>query len=329
VVLPDFSACGFLLYRRTKRRLLYLTLVNARHGDVGAPKGHTQGGEGALETATRETMEETGLARDEIRPHLGWRRVSRYAVGRGEKEVVYLLARATRKRVRISEEHESYAWLDLDETLDAIRHEDLRGFYRQAAVWLRDPILRRGLSPEQARGLLERERDASEPLLVHSRAVAGAARTLAEQLQGPDPDFVEAAAWLHDIGRTRTHGNRHPIEGFDLMVRLGHPGYAHACLTHYTKGIDPAALDLEPAYEREMRAACDPERFPIEERLIALADAMAMGPRLATLDERYADLRKRYGPSRFFDRVERRAHKLKAAYEKRTGAKVYRLLGIG
>jgi hypothetical protein len=53
-----------------------------------------------------------------------------------------------------------------------------------------------------------------------------------------------------------------------------------------------------------------------------------MGPRLGTLDERYADLRQRYGSSPFFDRVERRARKLLANFEKKTGADVYRLLGI-
>lgn len=326
--MPEFRACGFVLYRRTKRRLLYLTLVNAKHGGVGAPKGHAEWGEDELETALRETAEETGLSPDEIRPHPDWRRSMRYPVRRGKKEVVYFPAQAMRKRVRLSNEHETHAWMDLDDTLDALQYEDLRRIYREAAVWLRDPLLRRDLTPVGARALLEREAGPGEPLIEHCGVVARAARTLADCREGWDADFVESSAWLHDIGRTRGHGIRHPIEGFYLLLQLGHPGFAPACITHYTKGLDPGDLDLEPAYERELRATCDSSRFPAEERLVALADALAMGPRLATLDERYADLRARYGSSRFLKRVERRARKLMVDFEKKTGRSVYELLGI-
>ncbi len=55
------KASGFVVWRREPRRVLYLTLTNASHGDVGFPKGHAEPGEDEITTAVRETREETGL----------------------------------------------------------------------------------------------------------------------------------------------------------------------------------------------------------------------------------------------------------------------------
>lgn len=322
--MPEIRAAGFVLYRAERNHHLYLTLRNARHGDVGLPKGKARGAEDSLETALRESVEETGLSRDRIAAHRWFRRAVTYPLKGVEKEVVYLLARTDTDAITLSAEHESCAWLDLYGALEAVRHENLRGVLRDAAVFSKDPVLRQGLAPADARALLETEAgDPEAPVVRHTAHVAAMARALASAWGGLDPDYVEAAAWLHDIGRTRSHGARHPLEGFRLVVERGHGGYAPPCLSHYTKGRPHG--DFGDAAD-EMWRACDLETLLPEERLIALADAMAAGERRVTLEERHADLCRRYGAGPFFDGMLEAVRGLRREFEARTGRDLYAIV---
>jgi len=294
-------AAGFVLYRREAAGLAYLTLVNARHGDVGVPKGKVEPGEEPLRTALRETEEETGLRPPDLAPNPWFRRVVRYPVAAGEKEVTYLLAEARTAAVRLSPEHASGAWMGLDAARAAVPHENLRAVLQDAAVFLKDPCLRRGLDPAAARALLVRHVGAGAPVVRHSALVARVAREIAEAAGGVDAEFVEAAAWVHDIGRARTMDDHHPLEGFRLLVAEGHAGYAPPCLSHFCKGASFAELGDTPLM-REMWEACDLSTFERCEQVIALADFHAAGDRRVTLEERHADLVRRYGPSEFLDR---------------------------
>jgi hypothetical protein len=143
-----------------------------------------------------------------------------------------------------------------------------------------------------------------------------------------DAAYVEAAAWLHDLGRTRTHGLRHTVAGFELACERGWPGYAPPCISHYTKGARPADLGVEPALAAELDAACDLETFERAERWVALADAMAIQDRRGRISERVEDLIARYGPSPFFARYRETAEALGAEWESGTGRKLYDWLGI-
>jgi len=249
-------------------------------------------------------------------------------VKRGQKRVVYLAARAAEAPIRLSKEHSEARWADLDEVHAAIPHENLRAVYRDAAVWLKDPILRQGLAPDAARALLVAEAGDGARVVPHTAVVAANARAMAEPCAGVDADYVEAAAWLHDLGRTRTHGLRHTLAGFRLACERGWPGYAPTCLSHYTKGARPAELGVDPELAAEMDAACDLATFEPEERWVALADALAVQDRRGRIDERLADLIGRYGPSPFFDRYRRVTEELRAEWEAATGRRLYDWLGI-
>jgi 8-oxo-dGTP diphosphatase len=312
-------ASGFVLFRR-EAPFRYLTLRNARHGDVGLPKGHLEPGETPLAGALRETAEETGIT--DVRPNRWFLRKVRYPSGRGTKEVTYLAGETGARDVRLSREHDLAQWKDLDGTLAAIRHGNLREVVRDAAVFLKDPILRRGLTPREARALLVSRVGEGARVVAHTAEVASMARAIGED--GGNPDDVEAAAWLHDIGRSVTQDSAHPLEGFRIVVAAGHPGYAPPCLSHYTKGV---AVPEMPLY-REMSEACDLETFGDMEQAVALADALAAGPRRVTLEERYEDLARRYGPSPFLERNLAICRRLKAGFEARTGKDLYAMLGI-
>ena len=325
-------ASGFVLFRREGARLLYLTLTSARHGTVGVPKGKVDEGEDLLETAYRETEEECGLGKHVLHVSPFFRRSIRYEIKEGPKEAFYYLAETSQAQVRLSGEHSSAAWDDFGAASARIVHTDLRDVLRDAAAFLRDPALRGGFDPAQARTLLEERMGAGHPVLEHSRCVAEIARTLAEAWGGLDTDAVEAMAWVHDIGRSRTHGARHPIEGFRLVVEAGHAGYAPACITHATKGAGVEELrgdrDADAALIAEMAGALQLEALCDGERWIALADFLAIGAGRGTIDARLADLERRYGPADFIRRNAARAEGLRAVFEEATGRRVYDLLGI-
>jgi 8-oxo-dGTP pyrophosphatase MutT (NUDIX family) len=326
--MEERRAAGFVLFRRAGDGHRYLLLRNARHGDVGLPKGHTEPGEDDRATALRETEEETGFDAGAVRPNFHFARTLRYPVKDRMKTVVYFAAEALAGDVVRSPEHDDASWRPLGDALAALQHEALRGVLRDAAIFLKDPALRNGLAPAEARALLEANVGAGAPVVAHSAQVAGMARAMAGAWGELDADFVEAAAWLHDSGRARSHGIRHPIEGFRLVCEAGHPGYAPPCLSHFLRGAAFDDLPVDEALRREMWGACDVTTFEPFERLVALADFLAKGDARVPLEERHRDLVARYGASPVIDRNLAVCRGLKDEFDRRTGASLYALLGI-
>ena len=322
-------AAGFFLYRRPATaggRLLYLVLWNAKTDEAGFPKGHRDDGESDLETARRETDEETGIADVRAGRWFEWR--MSYPVKDRRKDVVYFVGETTASEVRLSREHSRGAWLDYDDVCAALTHESLRDAFHAGASYLKDTALRRGLGPDDARAMLVEHAGADAPVVGHTTEVAAVARALADASPGVDAGYVEACAWLHDIGRARTHDHLHPLEGFRIVAGAGYPGYAPPCLSHYTKGREPESMGIEAELAEAMNRACDLTTFPYEEQLVALADALAAGTRRVTLEERRDELVRRYGTVEFFEAGYRAAREIRAAFEHRSGRDLYRLLGL-
>jgi tRNA (cytidine56-2'-O)-methyltransferase len=60
----------------------------------------------------------------------------------------------------------------------------------------------------------------SKEVIDHCKAVRDIAVRIARKA-GADVKLVEAGALLHDIGRSRTHGIRHVLEGAEIAKKLG------------------------------------------------------------------------------------------------------------
>jgi uncharacterized protein len=118
-------------------------------------------------------------------------------------------------------------------------------------------------------------------LLEHGRRVADKALAAAARVAhlGPDLDFIQSAAILHDIGMFLTdspgldcHGTepyiRHGILGREILDALGHPRHGLVCERHVGVGI--SAEDIRrfnlPLPERDMRPVS------LEEEIICYAD---------------------------------------------------------
>jgi len=124
--------------------------------------------------------------------------------------------------------------------------------------------------------------EARSILIAHSYQVASLAVAVAEHVVPSEPvdkDFVEQAAWLHDIGMLYTntpklgcHGDQpyitHGIIGAELLDKEGYPRHALVCERHIGVGLsieDIKAQEL-PLPLRDMRPQT------LEEKIVAYAD---------------------------------------------------------
>jgi len=118
-------------------------------------------------------------------------------------------------------------------------------------------------------------------LVTHGQQVAQKALRVAEKVYdpGPDLDFIERAAMLHDIGIFLTDTPqlgcngihpyiRHGVLGFDLLMEAGCPELALVCERHVGVGIgiDDIRNFKLPLPQREMVP------ISIEEQIICYSD---------------------------------------------------------
>jgi 8-oxo-dGTP pyrophosphatase MutT (NUDIX family) len=115
---------GFVVYRRTVEGVKYLLLY--RRGNYwNFPKGHFNTGENSLDTALRETKEETGLGKDDLRIIPQFRAYEKFYFRRGTQKiydtVILYLAETKKAEVAISpREHSGFAWFLYDDAVKVL-----------------------------------------------------------------------------------------------------------------------------------------------------------------------------------------------------------------
>jgi bis(5'-nucleosidyl)-tetraphosphatase len=125
---PAVRAAGFVIYRRMPEVPQFL-LMRASYGNMHwtPPKGHVDPGESDYETALRETEEEAGFKSDVLRVVLDFKVELNYMVTSHRdgvnrpKIVTYWLAELMnpqKNEVKMSEEHQDFKWLPLQEAMD-------------------------------------------------------------------------------------------------------------------------------------------------------------------------------------------------------------------
>jgi uncharacterized protein len=121
----------------------------------------------------------------------------------------------------------------------------------------------------------------AQDVAEHCLAVSALASEMAEKIRarghGIDVGFVETAAILHDIGRGKTHGIAHGIEGAKILK--AYPAYARVCECHIGGGIEKREAE---------RLGLPPKDYlpkTLEEKVVCYADKLMHGTRKATLEE--------------------------------------------
>lgn len=125
------------MYRNTPGGRMYLLLQNAGRWDF--PKGGVEKGESELQTVLREVQEETGLNDIKIVP--GFRKVIEYFYRRDgknvHKQVVYLLASTSSESVKISFEHQGYAWFPYQDAVKRASYNNSKATMTEAERFIR------------------------------------------------------------------------------------------------------------------------------------------------------------------------------------------------
>ena len=146
---------------------------------------------------------------------------------------------------------------------------------------------------------------------------------------GLDSEKAYVLGLLHDIGRkflVRDMG--HLYYGYKYMNSLGFTDVAKVCLTHsfHTKDFNAylGKTDISEAEAEEVKEFLKTVVYDDYDRLIQLCDALASAQGVVDIEERMADVKRRYGSypqSQWYKNLE-----LKKYFEDRLGENIYEFL---
>ena len=121
------KSCGTIIIDSNKRVLL----VKQKLGWVGFPKGHMEQGETEIETARRETKEETNL--DVIVDEKKRYTISYITSTQIDKEVIYFRAKPISYSLLPQEaEIAEIMWVDIDEAKQYLSFDNLKQLWQNA-----------------------------------------------------------------------------------------------------------------------------------------------------------------------------------------------------
>ena len=126
--------------------------------------------------------------------------------------------------------------------------------------------------------LLEKE-NTPENVIDHCKAVYKKAMEIAANFDNVDEDLIRKGALLHDIGRSKTHGITHAIEGRKIAEKYG---YDEDVLNIIERHIG-AGITEEEALELGLpKKPYIPET--LEEKIVAHADNLVSGSKEVDID---------------------------------------------
>jgi uncharacterized protein len=163
------------------------------------------------------------------------------------------------------------------------------------------------LKEKEALDLL-RKSGCSPGVIEHCRAVAAYAREIARDIRNCarknraemniDIDLVYSGGLLHDIGRSKTHGISHAVEGAKIAIENGlDEKLINIIERHIGAGIpeeEAVALGLP---------AKDYIPSTLEEKIVAHADNLMSGKGIGSIDELVAGLRKKQKDEKIIQRI--------------------------
>lgn len=220
------KSCGAVLYRYHEGKRQFL-LIHQLHGDfIGFPKGHQENGESDIQTAARETYEETHIRSflyEDIKTSIRY-----FIKDEVEKEVVlYLGIPLSNQLVKQDDEVKHAFWVNEKEVLKLLTHQNTRNafidLYQQLkktveyqlpielVTYLYHEILEKYKSFDQAH-----QHD-------HVHQVLKTSLEITKKLEAIRQDLVYVIAFYHDIGNLYGR-DQHHLTGAkyladDLMIQ--------------------------------------------------------------------------------------------------------------
>ena len=126
---------------------------------------------------------------------------------------------------------------------------------------------------------LLRKENTPENVIDHCKAVYLKAMKIATNFDNADKELIRKGALLHDIGRSRTHGIRHAIEGVEIAKKYGYP---QEVLNIIERHIG-AGITAEEAIKLGLpKKSYIPQT--LEEKIVAHADNLISGTNEVDID---------------------------------------------
>ena len=164
----------------------------------------------------------------------------------------------------------------------------------------------------------------------HSRITACCAEKIAEKFDGLDSEKAYILGLLHDIGRKFGVSHlRHVSDGYSYMMSLGFDEAAKICLTHsfnnqtlddYIGRFDTTKDELT-LIEDKLKSI----EMNDYDRLIQLCDSLAGSEKILNIEERMADVKRRYG--QYPQEKWNKDLQLKQYFENKIGKDIYTVVG--
>ena len=126
--------------------------------------------------------------------------------------------------------------------------------------------------------LLEKEHT-PENVIDHCKAVYKKAMKIASNFDDVDEDLIRKGALLHDIGRSRTHGITHAVEGVKIAERYG---YDEDVLNIIERHIGAGITESEAEKLGLPKKSYVPQT--LEEKIVAHADNLVSGSKEVDID---------------------------------------------
>ena len=187
------------------------------------------------------------------------------------------------------------------------------------------------LTREKAMELLrEAEGMNPGPWVPHSISVAEVAQRLAEALK-VDVEKTYIGALLHDIGRRYGYtGTRHILDGYNYLCDLGYDDIARYCLTHSYFIKDAKIMygkrDMTDSELEFVQKYLDGIEYDIYDKLVQLADCMAIPQGAVSLERRLLEVNLRHGIPDFTLEDWKAKVKLQHEIETLLGHSIYKVL---
>jgi len=145
------KSAGAIIFRKERNKIYYL-LLHYKSGHWDFPKGHIEKKEREIDAVKREIKEETGIRKIKFikgfKESLNYffrqykEKVSEEERKKGKiplvfKTVVFYLAETETKKVKISDEHIGYKWLEYKKTLQQLTYKNAKELLKKAHNFLR------------------------------------------------------------------------------------------------------------------------------------------------------------------------------------------------
>lgn len=124
-----------------------------------------------------------------------------------------------------------------------------------------------------------KQEETPENVIEHSKAVYKKAMVIVANFKNADKDLIKKGALLHDIGRSKTHGISHAVEGAKIVKQYGYPEEVQNIVERH---IGAGITEEESVKLGLPKKSYIPQT--IEEKIVAHADNLLSGTKDVDID---------------------------------------------